>query len=373
VGSLPRSDALEAACPHFGLPVDDDVFTSIVPGMVTDVVRRQAELGLSIVNDGEYGKRGGFSYYAQTRLSGIERRAPELAPSARNIVGRDALDFPGYYEAQRLRLASNPTSHRARPFNQPMFCTGPLKYIGHRDAQFDIDNLRRAVDGLDAQPFLSAVAPGTIEHWLWNEHYRTDEELLLAIADAMHEEYSMITSAGILLQIDDPDLPDGWRMYPEMSVDDYRRYASLRVEALNHALRGIPPELVRLHVCWGSGHGPHTNDIPLRDIVDLVLDVRAGCYSLEAANARHEHEWEVWREVRLPEGKPLMPGVVSHATDVIEHPELVAQRLGRVAGLVGRERVIAGTDCGLGSRVGHPEIAWAKLKALVDGARLASL
>jgi 5-methyltetrahydropteroyltriglutamate--homocysteine methyltransferase len=247
-----------------------------------------------------------------------------------------------------------------------------LRYVGYDDARFDIDNVRRASAGFDVQPFLSAVAPGTVEHWLWNAHYRTDEELLFAIADAMHEEYKLITDAGVMLQIDDPDLPDGWQMFPQISVEQYRAYAELRVEALNHALRGIAPERVRLHVCWGSGHGPHKNDIPLRDIVDLVLRVRAGCYSVEAANARHEHEWEVWRDVRLPEGKTLMPGVVGHASDVIEHPELVAQRLIRFAELVGADRVIAGTDCGLGSRVGHPEIAWAKLAALVEGAAMAS-
>ena len=218
----------------------------------------------------------------------------------------------------------------------------------------------------------ATIAPGTIEHWLWNEHYQSDEECLFAIAYAMHEEYTAITGAGILLQSDDPDLPDGWQMYPDMTVEAYRVYAERRVEALNHALRGIPPEMVRLHVCWGSGHGPHTNDIPLRDIVDLVLKVRAGCYSVEAANPRHEHEWEVWLDTRLPEGKTLMPGVVGHASDVVEHPQLVAQRLVRFADLVGRENVIAGTDCGLGSRVGHPEIAWAKLRALIDGAHLAT-
>ncbi|HEU4690095.1 MAG TPA: cobalamin-independent methionine synthase II family protein [Vicinamibacterales bacterium] len=360
VGTLPRPEELDALCTRYELPRDDGRFTSIVPGMVADVVRRQAELGLTIVNDGEFGKRGGFSYYAQTRLAGVESRGVEHTPAARDITARDARDFPGYYRARRSGI------------NRPMFCIAPLKYAGHNDLQFDIDNLRRAVEGLDVRPFLSAVAPGTIEHWLWNEHYESDEACLFAVADAMHEEYKAITGAGILLQIDDPDLPDGWQMYPDMTVDDYRVYARQRVEALNHALRGIPEEMVRLHVCWGSGHGPHSNDIPLRDIVDLVLQVRAGCYRVEAANPRHEHEWEVWRDVRLPDGKTLMPGVVGHASDVVEHPELVAQRIVRFANLVGRGNVIAGTDCGLGGRVAHPEIAWAKLRALRDGARLAT-
>jgi 5-methyltetrahydropteroyltriglutamate--homocysteine methyltransferase len=363
VGTLPRPEALEALSPRYEFPRDVDAFRAALPPLVGDVARQQARLGVDIVNDGEFGKRGNFSYYAQTRLTGIERRSGGPSQEPRNIVGRDAIDFPGYYAA---RAAA------ARPLNQPLFCTGPLKYVGHADAQFDIDNLLAGVRGLDVQPFLSAVAPGTVEHWLWNEHYANDEDFLFAIADAMREEYAMITGAGILLQIDDPDLPDGWQMYPEMTVEEYRAYAELRVEALNHALRGIEPGMVRLHVCWGSGHGPHKNDLPLRHIVDLVVKVRAGCYSVEAANARHEHEWGVWKDAGLPDGKAIMPGVVGHATDVVEHPELVAQRLVRFAGIVGREHVIAGTDCGLGSRVGHPEIAWAKLEAMIAGAELAT-
>jgi 5-methyltetrahydropteroyltriglutamate--homocysteine methyltransferase len=371
VGTLPRPPRLEEICGRYELPVDEAAFAALVPGMVADIVRAQAARGVGIVNDGEFGKKGGFSYYAQTRLSGIEPRPLEQAPPARDITGRDARDFPGFFEARRTSVQQ--ARRGPRTLNQPMFCTGPLTFIGQADAQFGIDNLLAATRGLDVQPFLSAVAPGTIEHWLWNEHYATDRELLFAIADAMHEEYTMITGAGILLQIDDPDLPDGWQMYPEMTVEQYRTYAGLRVEALNHALRGIPEEQVRLHVCWGSGHGPHKNDIPLRDIVDLVLKVRVGCYSLEAANVRHEHEWDVWQDVTLPEGKMLMPGVVGHATDVVEHPELVAQRLVRFGRLVGPDRIVAGSDCGLGGRVGHPEIAWAKLESLVEGARLAEL
>ncbi len=251
-------------------------------------------------------------------------------------------------------------------------CTGPLRYTGAADARADIDRLAAAAVAHGVEAFLPAITPGTVEHWLLNEHYPDDESFLAAIADVLHEEYKAITDAGLLLQVDDPDLPDGWQMFPDMTVPEYRRYAALRVEALNHALRGIPPEQVRLHVCWGSHHGPHRDDIPLRDIVDLVLSVPAGCYSVEAANPRHEHEWVVWEDVKLPDGATLMPGVVGHATDIIEHPELVAQRLTRYAQLVGAENVIAGTDCGLAGRVGHPEIVWAKLEDLAAGARLAS-
>ncbi len=372
VGTLPRPEALETLCTRYEQPRDEAAFRATVPGLVAEVVRRQAGLGLSIVNDGEFTKRGGFSYYAQTRLAGLEHRAPARTPPARDITGRDARAFPGYFAARRTGATVDTGTGRPHALNRPLFCTGPIRYVGQADVSFDVDTLRQATSGLDVRPFLTAVAPGTIEHWLWNAHYKTDEEFLFAIADAMHEEYTAIAGAGILLQIDDPDLPDGWQMFPDMTVADYRAYARLRVDALNHALRGIPEELVRLHVCWGSGHGPHRHDIPLREIVDLVLEVRAGCYPVEAANPRHEHEWEVWHGVDLPDGRTLMPGVVGHASDVIEHPELVAQRLVRFANLVGRERVVAGTDCGLGSRVSHPEIAWAKLEALVEGARLAS-
>jgi 5-methyltetrahydropteroyltriglutamate--homocysteine methyltransferase len=205
-----------------------------------------------------------------------------------------------------------------------------------------------------------------------NAYYATDEEFLHAIADAMHEEYKAITDAGLLLQIDNPDLADAWQIHGDMSVPAYRKFAALRIEALNYALRDIPAESVRFHMCWGSYHGPHKYDIPLRDIVDLVLQVKAVGYSIEASNPRHEHEWQVWEDVALPDGKVLIPGVVGHATDFIEHPELVAQRLLRYASLVGRDHVIAGTDCGLGTRVGHAKIAWAKFEALVEGARLAS-
>jgi 5-methyltetrahydropteroyltriglutamate--homocysteine methyltransferase len=373
VGTLPRPEALEALCTRFELPDDEAAFAAAIPGLVTEVVRRQAAMGLTIVNDGEFWKKGGFSYYAQTRLGGIEERGIDQAPPARDITGRDAAEFPGYFRMVReRRAAAQARRRRLRAFNQPVFCVGPLTYTGQADIRKEIDTLVAACRGLDVQPFLSAVAPGTIEHWLWNEHYPTDEAFLFAIADAMREEYTAIANAGLFLQIDDPDLPDGWQIHREMDVAAYRRHAALRVEALNHALRGIPEAQVRLHVCWGSVHGPHKHDLPLREIVDLVLKVHAGCYSIEAANPRHEHEWAIWEEVTLPDGRTLMPGVVGHASDVIEHPELVRQRIDRFARLVGRDRVVAGTDCGLGSRVGHPEIAWAKLESLVDGARLAS-
>jgi 5-methyltetrahydropteroyltriglutamate--homocysteine methyltransferase len=211
-----------------------------------------------------------------------------------------------------------------------------------------------------------------MEHWLRNQHYSTDEEFLMACADAMHAEYQAIVDAGFLLQVDDPDLPDGWHIHTEMDLPQYLKFADLRVDALNHALRGIPEDRVRFHTCWGSYHGPHKYDLPLKDIVHLILKVNAGAYSIEASNPRHDHEWEVWESVKLPAGKQLIPGVVGHCSDHIEHPQLVANRLVKYAEIVGRENLMAGTDCGLGSRVGHPNIAWSKYEAMVEGARIAS-
>jgi 5-methyltetrahydropteroyltriglutamate--homocysteine methyltransferase len=351
-------------------------FERRLPDIVKGLVQRQAQLGIDIVNDGEAGKRGGFHQYVRSRLSGIQARPGKQVPE-RNVSARDRLDFPETFAAGiggfgGFAFGSAQPAAAAPAARGPLVCAEPLTYVGHAQAERDIAYLKAAVEGLDVKPYLPAVAPGTIEHWLYNEHYASDEELLEAIADAMREEYRLITDAGILLQIDDPDLPDGWQMFPDFSVDDYRKYAALRVDALNHALEGIPTELIRLHVCWGSGHGPHRNDLPLECLADLILKVRAGCYSVEAANPRHEHEWRVWETVKLPDGAKLMPGVVGHATDIVEHPRAIADRLLTYARVVGKENVVAGTDCGMGGRVGHAEIAWAKLEALSEGARIAS-
>ena len=352
-----------------------------LPSAVKDIVRKQVEAGVDVVNDGEIPKRGTFSSYIQERLQGIESRSFNVGegPAPRDVNGRDRRDFPGFFSAGLGGFGAargtfgGASAQRATEAQRTLqFCTGPLKYVGKPGAEQDIRNLKAACEGLDVEPWLPAITPGTIEHWLWNDHYKTDEEFLFAIADVMREEYRLIVESGVMLQLDDPDLPDGWQMYPDMSVDDYRKYAQLRVEALNYGLRDLPVDRIRFHTCWGSSHGPHKNDIPLRHIVDLILSVRAECVSIEASNPRHEHDWTVWESVKLPEGKSLMPGVVGHSSDLIEDPELVAERLVRYAGLVGRENVIAGTDCGLGQRVGHPEIAWAKLAASAEGARLAT-
>ena len=362
-GSLARPDDLRdlLIARDTGRPYDHAAFASRVRRAVAEVVRQQVAVGLDIVNDGEESKRN-FTTYARERLGGVEERT--LAEGERvlaMIYGRDALEFPEYF-AGRGNMAG-----------REAVCKAPLSYIGQAAVETDSVNFKAALAGHSVtEAFLPAVAPGTIEHWLRNAHYPSDEAYLAAIAEAMKVEYDAIVRAGFLLQIDDPDLADAWQIHPTLTLAQYRKFAALRIEALNNALRDIPPERVRFHVCWGSYHGPHKHDLPLRDLVDLVLAVRAQAYSIEASNPRHEHEWRVWENVKLPDGKILIPGVVGHASDFVEHPELVAERLVRYAELVGRENVIAGTDCGLGPRVGHPRIAWAKFEALVEGARLAT-
>ena len=365
-GSLPQPDDLKKmiAARNSGQPYDEGALARRVRSAVTDAVKKQLDCGLDIINDGELGKPN-FSRYARERLSGfVERPAkPEERPST--IFGRDLKEFPEYFQ-KRLSTIRGENVWR-------VFCNGPLKYIGHLAVKAEIETFKAALQGVKVEEaFLPAVAPGTLEHWLKNDYYRNDEEYLFAVADAMREEYNAIVQAGFLLQIDNPDLPDAWQIDPDKSVAEYHRYAELRVDALNHGLRDIPPEKVRFHTCWGSYHGPHKYDIPLRDIVDLILKVGANTYSIEASNPRHEHEWRVWEEVKLPEGKVLVPGVVGHATDIVEHPQLIADRLVRYAKIVGRENVMAGTDCGLGPRVGDPQIAWAKFEAMAEGARLAT-
>lgn len=365
-GVLPRPAAFQAT--WAALPDSREQFLAELPAAVDEVVHWQVERGIDVANDGEISKVGGFSGYIRERMHGIEhhpwsREAPTRAP----VNGRDRRDFPLFYQSGRG--ASSPAGQLGQ---DPWFVVEPVTYTGHEAIKQDIENLKAACDGLDVEPFLPGIAPGTMEHWLWNEYYPDDESFVFALADVLHEEFKLITDAGVIVQVDDPDLPDGWQMFPDWSVSDYRKYAELRVEAINHAIRDLPEELVRFHICWGSQHGPHGDDIPLAEFIDLVYKVKAQCYSIEAANPQHEHEWRVFEEHPLPEGKILMPGVVCHATDIIEHPLGVADRIVRFAKVVGRENVIAGTDCGLASRVGGPEICWAKLSALGAGAAEAS-
>ena len=366
VGSLARPpDLLEMlVARQEGKPYDRDALAQRTRTAVAEVVQKQIECGVDIVNDGELGKAN-FSRYTRERLSGFVERAAPVGFKPTSIFGRDMVDFPDYYN----RGGRTSIGHHARVFS----CAEPLKYIGHDEVKSDIANLKAALQGKKVEEaFLPAVAPGTMEHWMKNEYYPTQEAYLFAIADAMHEEYKAIVDAGFVLQIDDPDLADAWQMHPEMSVAEYRKYQEQRIDALNQGLRGLPVDRVRFHMCWGSYHGPHKYDIPLKDIIDLILKVPAGAYSIEASNPCHDHEWRVWQETKLPEGKILIPGVVGHYSDFIEHPQAIADRLVRYAKIVGRENVIAGTDCGIGSRVGHPQVGWAKFQAMAEGARLAS-
>jgi 5-methyltetrahydropteroyltriglutamate--homocysteine methyltransferase len=352
-----------------GKLVDEDAFVSCLTQSVAEIVRRQAEAGIDVVSDGEFGKTISWSQYALERLSGFERRAirPGANPFAR---GADRERFAEFYAELDARDA---------PATQwEAVCVGPIAYTGQAELSRDIANFKAALAKTGVvEAFLPVAAPASVIPDRRNEYYPDDDACLDAIAASMRTEYRTIVDAGFLVQLDDARTAVTYdRMVPPSSFADYRRWVAKHVEVLNHALEGIPEERVRYHVCWGSWPGPHTTDVPLRDIVDLILKVRAGAYVIEGANPRHEHEWKVWQDVKLPPGKVLMPGVISHATNIVEHPELVCERIVRLARLVGRENIIAGTDCGFAQspmyRRVHPSIMWAKLEALSEGARLAS-
>ncbi|HEX5420790.1 MAG TPA: cobalamin-independent methionine synthase II family protein [Gammaproteobacteria bacterium] len=329
------------------------------------VLRQQTAAGIDVVSDGEVGKLGfGLAYYGR-RLTGLaSRKLGENEPGWMSQRTGERIEFADFYKDMGWLAPA-----------ERVVCSGPIRYIGEDEIAKDLGRYKAALSEAEVQvedAFVCALAPAWLEHFFHNEFYAGDEEYLMALAEAMRHEYRAIVDAGFILQIDDPALPDTYDMIvPAPEIADYRAFAAVRIEALNHALEGLPEDRVRYHICWGSWHGPHTHDLPLEHVVDLMLEVNAGAYSVEAANPRHEHEWKIWRETKLPDGKILIPGVISHATNVVEHPELVADRIVRYAELLGRENIIAGTDCGLGFRV-HPQIAWAKLKALAEGAALAS-
>jgi 5-methyltetrahydropteroyltriglutamate--homocysteine methyltransferase len=374
VGSLPRPHELLDVLNEKvnGMPYDAPAFEALVKSTINDEVKRQAEAGIDVVDDGEFGKESWITYLYE-RLSGIEERLVPLEGRTILPPSRDRQAFPEFYAELDAQFAKAVTDRVGKLW----FCTGPIEYDPSA-LQRDIARFRAALGNVDVpDAFLPVVAPASV-YWLRNEHYATEEELVYAVADALHQEYAAIVQAGFLLQVDDAVLIHEYDSILAQggSAEEYRRWAQLRVDALNHALDGIPVERVRYHVCFGSWHGPHAFDPPLADVIDLVLAVNARYYLIEQANPRHEHEWRLWEDVELPEGKVLVPGVVTHHTNVVEHPELVAERLVRLAGLVGRERVIAGTDCGFAQsapvqRV-HPSIQWAKLEALAEGARLAT-
>jgi len=378
VGSLPRpNDLIEL---YRGDAPDSELLPRL-KSAIADVVRRQADSGIDIVNDGEFGKAmrrsvdfGAWWSYVYDRLSGFELRQ-EVAKKGRAawVFGsKERKEFAEFYaEDAGMGSAGQGGSSSARMYG--LMWTGPVKYSGQGIIQRDVQNLASALKGARVEEtFMTAVSPATLQI-LPNEYYKSREDYTWALAEAIREEYKAIVDAGFILQIDDPALVDIFDWWFSLNGDmaGYRKWAEFQVEAVNHALEGIPEDRVRFHICWGSWHGPHVGDVPLKNVVDLLLKVKAQGYSLEAGNVRHEHEWKVWKETKLPDGKLLIPGVVSHATNVLEHPELIADRIVRFAQVVGRENVVAGTDCGLGGRV-HPQIAWAKLVALAEGAKRAT-
>jgi 5-methyltetrahydropteroyltriglutamate--homocysteine methyltransferase len=365
-GSLPRPDDVVemVRAQARGDRRDDAADAKRLRSAVAEVVRKQADIGLDIVDDGEFGKPS-FVTYVRQRLGGLS----EIGGERRNPWGgsRDALAFPDFYRKQGSSMGRQPL----------IGATAPITYIGGAALKTDLENLKAAMQGLDvAAAFVPSISPANIENWHENRYYGTAEEYLTAICDAMHEEYKAIVDAGFYLQIDDPRLVTYYMLQPNASVADCRKWAAQRVDALNYALRDIPPEKVRYHTCYSINMGPRLHDMQAKDIADVILKIRAGAFSFEASNPRHEHEWAVWCEAKKPADTVLIPGVVTHCSVLVEHPELVAERIVKYANAVGRENVIAGSDCGFATFAGadeiDPAIAWAKLAALVEGAEIAS-
>jgi 5-methyltetrahydropteroyltriglutamate--homocysteine methyltransferase len=376
-GSLPRPpDLVEALnAKELGKSYDTAALNKRIRRAVAEVAQRQTETGLDVINDGEHSKVSWMAY-ARARLSGIEEID---SPVRFRGATRDSLAFAAAYDDMRVMLAARSSAIVAKRTVRPKawVCTGPIAYVGGDELRADIENLKLALQNTKAkEAFLTAISLSNLELYYENQYYPSAEEYLTALADAMRVEYKAIVDAGFVLQIDDPRMATHYNRTPDASVEDCRRFMALRVEAVNYALRGIPPDRVRFHTCYSVNIAPRVSDFELKHFVDLLLQINAGAYLFEAGNPRHEHEWELWREVKLPDDKLLIPGVVSHCIHLVEHPELVAQRLIRFAEVVGRERVIAGTDCGFGtSGAGdevHPDVAWAKLRSLVEGAEIAS-
>jgi 5-methyltetrahydropteroyltriglutamate--homocysteine methyltransferase len=379
VGSLARADSLIPLLRlrENGQPHDREELARLVREAVTEVVRKQVEAGIDIVTDGEQGKASFFGYIVE-RFSGFERKPAAPGKESRSrAAGREYLAFPEYY-AWSERIAEPFGGRGGARGHGVDTCTGPVSYRGYQAVQADIDNLKAAVKG---QPhddvFIPAIASSYVASTFANEYYRTHEEYEQAVSDAMREEYKAIVDAGFILQIDDPRLVSYYMMNPDLSIEDCRKWAAKRVEAINDSIRGIPPEKIRFHTCYSIDVGPRIHEMALKDIVDIMLKINAGAYSFEAANPRHEHEYHVFERVKLPDGKILIPGVISHTTNLVEHPELIAERIVRFAKIVGRENVIAGADCGFAASAlrfndTHPSVAWLKFAALAEGAQLAT-
>ena len=370
VGSLIRPPALREflAAKEAGKPFEEAAYAKCLKECVAEVVRKQADIGLDVVSDGEFGKAISWAQYALFRLGGFERRP--FAGGNPFTRGVDRTRFADFYAELDARDKVETVMDSV--------AVAPITYAGAAELKQDIDNFKDALRAVDvAEAFLPVAAPPSVIPDRKNEYYKSDDGLQQAIAEAMRAEYKTIVDAGLLVQLDDARAAISYdRMVPPKTLDEYRAWLARQVETINHAIKGLPREKIRYHVCWGSWPGPHSSDVPFKDIADLVLQVRAGGYSIELANPRHEHEWRLWEHFKLPADTVLIPGVISHATNIVEHPELVAERIVRLARLVGRENVIASTDCGFAqvtyfARV-HPQIVWAKLEALVEGARLAS-
>jgi 5-methyltetrahydropteroyltriglutamate--homocysteine methyltransferase len=348
---------------------DEAAYAKCLTDGVATIVREQADAGIDVVSDGEFGKSISWSQYVLERLGGFESRPPAAGHDP-YAYGADRQKFQEFY--------AELDAHDGGARGGDAVCVGPITYTGQADLQRDIDNFKAALSAVNvAEGFLPVAAPSSAIPDRKNEYYKTEEDMVHALADAMRTEYKTIVDNGLLVQIDDARAAVTYdRQVPPKTFKQYRDWVAMHADALNHAIEGIPEDRIRYHVCWGSWPGPHTTDVPLKDIIDLIFRVRAGAYVIEGANPRHEHEWEVWKSVKMPKGRVLIPGVISHATNVVEHPELVAQRIVRYADAVGRENVIAGTDCGFAQgpfmRRVHPSIMWAKLEALVAGARIAS-
>ena len=382
-GHLPRPDYLDGLIRGDRQRSLGAEYTSRLPRAVGEIVKRQIDIGIDVVNDGEYAKAGSYGGYMYDRIAGYSRGSSgSIVPLKRSGTGeRDRRQFPGFYASGLwysgsggpIRPGFAVPGHAHYAADQAgRRCTGPVSYTGQAAVQADIANLKAVITGTHVEGYLAALGPLSLGSGIRNEFYPSEEDYMVAVADACREEYKAITDAGLIVQIDEPEFCTSWMFYPDWNVEQYRSFLAKSVDLINYALRDIPMESVRFHTCWGSGHRPHVNDIELKYIADLLLKINAVQYSIEAANVRHEHEYHVWEEVKLPDGKTLMPGVIAHATDLVEHPELIAERLVRYASIVGRENVQAGTDCGMGSRVGHEEVVWAKFAAMSEGARIAS-
>jgi 5-methyltetrahydropteroyltriglutamate--homocysteine methyltransferase len=374
-GSLPRPRELIGPlhAKDSGDAYDREALAARVRQSVSEVVRRQVELGIDIVDDGEHSKAS-FATYARARIGGLTRT--ERARPRLGSVSRDAQTFPGAYEDMKVMFGARAAAAGRPQGMTALVCTGPITYIGHDELAADLANLKLALGAAPHEAFVTAISPTNLEMYFANEFYPSDEEYLVALAQAMNQEYRAIVDAGFLLQIDDPRLITHYNRTPGLSVAECRKFIAAHIEVVNHSLKGIPEERVRFHTCYSVNVAPRLHDLELRHYVDLLLTIKAQAYSIEGANPRHEHEWQVWEEVKLPRGKILIPGVVSHCVYQVEHPELVAQRIERFARVVGRENVIAGNDCGFATSAAgdevHPDVAWAKLAALSEGARIAS-